>query len=82
MMPPAGRKALRVWRRVTASTTRDAEEVDFDKEVIPCEWVFIALVMRRGRRDGNAESVAIVKSRFAVRRHDLKRLMSVSGSST
>lgn len=81
MTPPTGRKALRPCRSVTASTISDAEEVDLDKEVALCEFAFIGLVIRRGRRDGNAESVAVVKSRFAVRRHDLKRLMRVSGSS-
>ena len=81
MTPPAGRKALRACRSVTESTVSDAEEVDFDKEAVLCECAFIGLVIRRGRRDGNAESVAVVKSRFAVRRHDLKRLTRVSGSS-
>ena len=77
MIPPAGRKAFKACLRVAASMNAEDVEVEaFDKE----EELY-GLVMRRGRRDGNADSVAIVKSWFAVRIQDLKTLMRESGSS-
>ena len=79
MMPPAGRKAFKACLRVAASMNADDVEVEaFDKEE---ELWVIGLVMRRGRRDGNADRVAIVKSWFAVRIQDLNMLMRESGSS-
>jgi len=83
MTPPEGRNAASACRSACASTKEGvAEEVDaaFETGDADDERARPGRVIRSGRRGGSADSVAVVRCWFGVRRHVLSAATSASGS--